>query len=60
MGFTAAICTPGDESRASKLATRLEVGMVFVNNYTRRNFIGSPFGGVKGNSYGRESSRNIA
>ena len=28
--------------------------MVFVNNYTRRNFIGSPFGGVKGSGYGRE------
>jgi acyl-CoA reductase-like NAD-dependent aldehyde dehydrogenase len=25
-----------------------------VNNYTRRNFIGSPFGGVKGSGYGRE------
>ena len=52
-GLTAAICTR-DENRASKLATRLEVGMVFVNNYTRRNFIGSPFGGVKGSGYGRE------
>jgi acyl-CoA reductase-like NAD-dependent aldehyde dehydrogenase len=52
-GLTAAICTR-DESRAGRLATRLEVGMVFVNNYTRRNFIGSPFGGVKGSGYGRE------
>jgi acyl-CoA reductase-like NAD-dependent aldehyde dehydrogenase len=52
-GLTAAICTR-DEVRASHLATRLEVGMVFVNNYTRRNFIGSPFGGVKGSGYGRE------
>jgi acyl-CoA reductase-like NAD-dependent aldehyde dehydrogenase len=52
-GLTAAICTP-DEPRAARLAERLEVGMVFVNNYTRRNFIGSPFGGVKGSGYGRE------
>ncbi|MDE3107545.1 MAG: aldehyde dehydrogenase family protein, partial [Acidobacteriota bacterium] len=52
-GLTAAICT-SDVRRASALAPRLEVGMVFVNNYTRRNFIGSPFGGVKGSGYGRE------
>ena len=52
-GLTAAICT-ADEARASALAARLEVGMVFVNNYTRRTFIGSPFGGVKASGYGRE------
>jgi acyl-CoA reductase-like NAD-dependent aldehyde dehydrogenase len=52
-GLTAAICTR-DEVRASRLAQRLEVGMVFVNNYTRRTFIGSPFGGMKGSGYGRE------
>lgn len=52
-GLTAAICTR-DEVRAARLARRLEVGMVFVNNYTRRNFIGSPFGGVKASGYGRE------
>jgi acyl-CoA reductase-like NAD-dependent aldehyde dehydrogenase len=52
-GLTAAICTR-DEVRAAKLARRLEVGMVFVNNYTRRTFIGSPFGGVKGSGFGRE------
>jgi acyl-CoA reductase-like NAD-dependent aldehyde dehydrogenase len=52
-GLTAAICTR-DEHRASQLAARLEAGMVFVNNYTRRNFIGSPFGGVKASGYGRE------
>lgn len=52
-GLTAAICTR-DEVRAAGLAHRLEVGMVFVNNYTRRTFIGSPFGGVKGSGYGRE------
>jgi len=52
-GLTAAICTR-DESRAARMAPHLEVGMVFVNNYTRRTFIGSPFGGVKGSGYGRE------
>jgi len=52
-GLTAAICTR-DETRAARLAPRLEVGMVFVNQYTRRTFIGSPFGGVKGSGYGRE------
>ena len=52
-GLTAAICTR-DEPRASALARRLEAGMVFVNNYTRRTFMGSPFGGVKGSGYGRE------
>jgi acyl-CoA reductase-like NAD-dependent aldehyde dehydrogenase len=52
-GLTAAICTR-DEVRAARLAARLEVGMVFVNQYTRRTFIGSPFGGVKGSGFGRE------
>ncbi|MEV6655042.1 aldehyde dehydrogenase family protein [Streptomyces sp. NPDC051219] len=52
-GLTAAICTR-DEGRAARLARRLAVGMVFVNNYTRRTFIGSPFGGVKGSGFGRE------
>ena len=52
-GLTAAICTR-DEVRAARLAERLEVGMVFVNNYTRRTFTGSPFGGVKGSGFGRE------
>lgn len=52
-GLTAAICTR-DEARATWLARRLAVGMVFVNNYTRRAFIGSPFGGVKGSGFGRE------
>jgi acyl-CoA reductase-like NAD-dependent aldehyde dehydrogenase len=53
-GLTAAICSE-DEVRAARLAERLEAGMVFINNYTRRAFIGSPFGGVKGSGYGREN-----
>jgi acyl-CoA reductase-like NAD-dependent aldehyde dehydrogenase len=54
-GLTAAICS-GDEARASRLAARLEAGMVFVNNYMRRAFLGSPFGGVKGSGFGRENA----
>ena len=30
--------------------------MVFVNNYMRRAFLGSPFGGVKGSGVGRENA----
>lgn len=54
-GLTAAICTR-DEARAWRLAQRLEAGMIFVNNYMRRAFLGSPFGGVKGSGYGRENA----
>jgi acyl-CoA reductase-like NAD-dependent aldehyde dehydrogenase len=54
-GLTAAICTR-DEARAGRLALRLEAGMVFVNNYMRRAFLGSPFGGVKGSGFGRENA----
>jgi acyl-CoA reductase-like NAD-dependent aldehyde dehydrogenase len=53
-GLTAAIITT-DHFRASQLAGRLEAGMVFVNNYMRRSFLGSPFGGVKGSGFGREN-----
>ena len=53
-GLTAAIITT-DHFRASKLAERLEAGMVFVNNYLRRSFLGSPFGGVKHSGFGREN-----
>jgi acyl-CoA reductase-like NAD-dependent aldehyde dehydrogenase len=54
-GLTAALVTR-DESRAWKLAQHLEAGMIFVNNYMRRAFLGSPFGGVKGSGYGRENA----
>jgi acyl-CoA reductase-like NAD-dependent aldehyde dehydrogenase len=54
-GLTAAICTV-DEARAWKLASQLEAGMIFVNNYMRRSFLGSPFGGVKGSGFGRENA----
>jgi acyl-CoA reductase-like NAD-dependent aldehyde dehydrogenase len=54
-GLTAAICTT-DETRAYRIAQRLEVGMVFVNNYMRRAFLGSPFGGQKESGFGRENA----
>jgi len=54
-GLTAAICTT-DEARAYRIAQRLEVGMVFVNNYMRRAFLGSPFGGQKESGFGRENA----
>ena len=54
-GLTAAICTR-DEARAGRLALRLEAGMVFVNNYMRRAFLGSPFGGIKASGFGRENA----
>jgi acyl-CoA reductase-like NAD-dependent aldehyde dehydrogenase len=54
-GLTAAICST-DEARAYRIAQRLEVGMVFVNNYMRRAFLGSPFGGQKGSGFGRENA----
>ncbi|MFC0439999.1 aldehyde dehydrogenase [Kutzneria buriramensis] len=53
-GLTAAIITT-DHFRASRLAERLEAGMIFVNNYLRRSFLGSPFGGVKASGFGREN-----
>jgi acyl-CoA reductase-like NAD-dependent aldehyde dehydrogenase len=54
-GLTAAICTT-DLTRADQIARRLEAGMVFVNNYMRRAFLGSPFGGVKASGFGRENA----
>ena len=54
-GLTAALCTR-DERRARHSAARLEAGMVFVNNYMRRAFLGSPFGGMKGSGFGRENA----
>jgi acyl-CoA reductase-like NAD-dependent aldehyde dehydrogenase len=54
-GLTAAICTR-DEGRARRLALELEAGMVFINNYMRRSFLGSPFGGMKGSGFGRENA----
>lgn len=54
-GLTAAICTK-DEANAARMAAKLEAGMIFVNNYMRRAFLGSPFGGQKGSGFGRENA----
>jgi acyl-CoA reductase-like NAD-dependent aldehyde dehydrogenase len=54
-GLTAAMITR-DEAAAWHIARRLEAGMVFVNNYMRRSFLGSPFGGQKGSGFGRENA----
>jgi acyl-CoA reductase-like NAD-dependent aldehyde dehydrogenase len=54
-GLTAALVTR-NEDQAWKIAKRLRVGMVFVNNYMRRSFLGAPFGGVKGSGFGRENA----
>ncbi|MFJ6084960.1 aldehyde dehydrogenase family protein [Streptomyces sp. NPDC092369] len=53
-GLTAALITP-DHFKAAQLAGRLDAGMIFVNNYMRRAFLGSPFGGIKGSGFGREN-----
>ena len=42
-----------DSATAFRVARRLEVGMVFINNYFR-GILGTPFGGTKHSGYGRE------
>lgn len=54
-GLTAAIITRNEDA-AWKIAKKLRVGMVFVNNYMRRSFLGAPFGGIKGSGFGRENA----
>jgi acyl-CoA reductase-like NAD-dependent aldehyde dehydrogenase len=47
---------PADLARADQIARRLEAGMVFVSNYMRGAFLGSPLGGVKGSGFDRENA----
>lgn len=54
-GLTAGIVT-ADEARAWDVASRLEVGTVFVNNYHRRGAPGVPSGGMKASGYGRDNA----
>ncbi len=42
-----------DSATAFRVARRLDVGMVLVNNYFR-GILGTPFGGTKQSGYGRE------
>jgi acyl-CoA reductase-like NAD-dependent aldehyde dehydrogenase len=51
-GLTSAIYT-ADSARGFRVARRIEVGMVFLNNYFRGTG-GTPFGGTKHSGYGRE------
>ena len=51
-GLTTAIYT-ADTTRGFRVARRIDVGMVFINNYFR-GVIGTPFGGTKYSGYGRE------
>jgi acyl-CoA reductase-like NAD-dependent aldehyde dehydrogenase len=51
-GLTSAIYT-ADSTRAFRVARRIDVGMVFINNYFRGSQ-GTPFGGTKHSGYGRE------
>jgi acyl-CoA reductase-like NAD-dependent aldehyde dehydrogenase len=50
--LTSAIYT-ADSTRGFRMARRVEVGMVFLNNYFRGTG-GTPFGGTKHSGYGRE------
>jgi acyl-CoA reductase-like NAD-dependent aldehyde dehydrogenase len=51
-GLTSAIYSR-DATRAFRVARRIDVGMVFINNYLR-GVLGTPFGGTKHSGYGRE------
>ena len=42
-----------DTTKALKAAREIDVGMAFINNYTR-TALGTPFGGAKHSGYGRE------
>ena len=53
-GLTAAVFGP-DQASAMAAARRLDVGMVFINNYYR-GIQGMPFGGTKASGFGREHS----
>jgi acyl-CoA reductase-like NAD-dependent aldehyde dehydrogenase len=42
-----------DQTKAMKAAREIDVGMCFINNYSRLA-LGTPFGGAKNSGYGRE------
>jgi acyl-CoA reductase-like NAD-dependent aldehyde dehydrogenase len=51
-GLGATICT-GDLERAHRIASALDAGAVFINDFVRSD-PRAPFGGVKGSGFGRE------
>lgn len=51
-GLTCAIFSK-DHERCLRFSRKADVGMVFVNNYSR-GVLGTPFGGVKNSGFGRE------
>lgn len=53
-GLGSAIFT-SDLERAKRVATQIEAGVVFINDYVKSD-PGMPFGGVKKSGYGRELS----
>ena len=46
-----------DPATVSRVTQGLEAGVIMVNNYYR-NFLGTPFGGVKASGFGREHARS--
>jgi acyl-CoA reductase-like NAD-dependent aldehyde dehydrogenase len=52
-GLIAAIFTR-DNPLALRIASHLDVGMVFINQYFRGGLYGMSFGGTKSSGYGRE------
>ncbi len=50
-----AIVFTADQERGKEVATKIETGMVYVNNF-RYSLPELPFGGVKNSGYGREMS----
>ena len=56
-GLAAGLWTK-DVSRAHRVASRLEAGMVFVNQYGCYDFA-SPFGGVKQSGWGKEMGEHV-
>ena len=50
-----AIVFAGDSNHGAEIATKIETGMVYVNNF-RYSLPELPFGGVKRSGYGREMS----
>lgn len=51
-GLTCAIFSR-DQTKAMKAARQIDVGMAFINNFSRLA-LGTPFGGAKQSGYGRE------